>query len=119
MTQAFINQPQFSAWPFWVLNLTPEAANSDIDKAARDLTAKLQFGMAEAKSFSSPLGQHQRDEQLIRDARSTLQDPALRLLAEFWYFAADKPSDSPVEDTKTTLTDKDWAMDLGLSLWEE
>lgn len=119
MTQAFTKQPQFSAWPFWVLDLSPDATNADIDKAARDLTAKLQFGMAAAKKFISPLGELERDEHLIRDARSALQDPTLRLVAEFWYFSIEQTSEAATENEPQRLTNKDWAMDLGGLLWEE
>lgn len=85
MIPEFTENPLFSAWPFWVLELTPEALNSDVEKAARDILAKINFKMPSANEFQTPIGKSTRDEYLLREAKLTLQDPKLRLFAEFWF----------------------------------
>lgn len=85
MIPEFSEDPRYAAWPFWVLELTPAASASDIEKAARDISAKLKFGVAGVERFPLPLGDAMRDEYLVREAKALLQDPARRLQAEFWY----------------------------------
>ena len=85
MIQEYINQPHWSCWPFWVLELTPNATLQDIEKAARDLTNKIEFGFDLAKKFETPQGEFERDSYLIREAKAKLQNPEQRLQAEFWY----------------------------------
>lgn len=85
MIPEFSEDPRYAAWPFWMLELTPAASASDIEKAARDISAKLKFGVAGVERFALPLGDAVRDEYLVREAKALLQDPARRLQAEFWY----------------------------------
>lgn len=85
MIPEFSEDPRYAAWPFWVLELTPTASASEIEKAARDISAKLKFGVAGVERFALPLGDAVRDEYLVREAKALLQDPARRLQAEFWY----------------------------------
>lgn len=85
MNPVFTSNPLYSAWPFWVLELSPSASNSDIEKAAREIESKLQFQVPGADTFASPLGKQQRDSFALREAKNALQDPSRRVLAEFWY----------------------------------
>ena len=85
MIPEFSEDPRYGAWPFWVLELDPSASVADIEKAARDITAKLQFGMAGVERFEVPNATLIRDEFLVREAKAALQDPGRRLTAEFWY----------------------------------
>ncbi len=117
MIQEYTNQPQFSAWPFWVLELTPEAKNADIDKAARDISSKIQFGIEGADRFETPIGNKQRDDFLIREARSKLQDPAARLLAEFLYVDPTQSDNKP--DTGPKMSTEDFYQEFGIALWRE
>ncbi|PCK08044.1 MAG: hypothetical protein COA42_11150 [Alteromonadaceae bacterium] len=93
MIPEFTDNPLFSAWPFWVLELTPEAKNSEIEKAARDILAKINFKVPGADEFQTPIGKSTRDDYLLREAKSALQNPKVRLLAEFWFVS---PSDIQV-----------------------
>lgn len=85
MIPEFTSSPRYSCWPFWVLELNCEATASDIEKAARDLIAKIQLGVAGVEQFATPVGFRQRDQYLIREAKALLQNPETRLLGEFWY----------------------------------
>lgn len=85
MIPEFTEQVQFSAWPFWVLGINPEASSIEVAAAARDISTKLQFEIPGLEYFQTPLGRKIRDEFLVREAKSQLQDPQTRLIAEFWY----------------------------------
>jgi len=98
MTRVFTNSALDKAWPFWVLGVDPTASISDVEKAAQNIGAKLKLKVPSAEKFSSPAGQHERDEFLVREARAELQDPSSRLVAEFWYIS---PSTESAGDNKT------------------
>jgi|GEM_PF-1968157 len=91
MIPEFTEQAQFSAWPFWVLGINPEASSIEVAAAARDITTKLQFKIPEVEYFQTPVGRKTRDEFLVREAKSKLQDPQARLIAEFWYAELAEP----------------------------
>lgn len=114
MIQEYTENPLYFGWPFWVLDLMPSAKTSDIEKAARDLTAKIQLEVPNADTYKTPVGMRKRDDFLIREAKSTLQDPNSRLLAEFWYYPPDKGdgSQGSMEDYSVAF----WYDALGLSL---
>jgi len=117
MTPEFTNNPLYSCWPFWVLELTPEAHNTDIEKAAREITSKIEFEIANADKYNTPDGLKKRDEFLIREARSKLQNPAERLLAEYWYISPAVAHNSTTQPPPPSLSA--WYRDLGVNLWEE
>ena len=100
MTPVFTDSGLDNAWPFWVLGLDIHASNSDIEKAAQTLSAKLKLGAPGAALFDTPVGQRKRDEFLVREAKAALQNPDTRLLAEFWYLS---PNEKP--STGNTATD--------------
>lgn len=116
MIQEFINEPLNKAWPFWVLDLLPECSNQDINKAAQLISSKLTLGVPKAEFFDTPSGQKNRDEFLVREAKSILDDPAQRLLAEFWYVPPrnEQVEDSNEETTNESLTAKQWLKVLGI-----
>ncbi|HED33137.1 MAG TPA: hypothetical protein ENJ08_02820 [Gammaproteobacteria bacterium] len=121
MNPEYTNNPLYSGWPFWVLELTPDAQNSDIEKAARDISSKIQFEIPDANKYATPEGIKTRDEFLIREARSKLQDPRARLLAEYWYINpldqhSARHNDTP-QSTHSSLAD--WYRELGITLWVE
>ncbi len=85
MNPVSIDKQKYLAWPFWVLELSPMANNSDIEKAARDIESKIQFKVPDAEYYSTPSGLCKRDSYEIRDAKAALQDPNSRIVAEYWY----------------------------------
>ncbi len=122
MTPEYTNNPLYFCWPFWVLELTPGAKNTDIEKAAREISSKIQFEIPGANKYATPDGIKTRDAFLIREARSKLQDPKARLLAEYWYInPTTEQTRTPHNDTAKiappSLTD--WYQELGITLWAE
>jgi len=112
MTPAFSDNPALSAWPFWVLELTPAASLNDVNKAARELAGKLALKMAGATEFPTPGGIRQRDEFLVREAQAVLIDPERRLLAEFWYVP---PAVDTQENKKSQVTAGQWREHFGVA----
>ena len=113
MTQEFINNQLYAAWPFWVLELETSADNREIEKAYAKLSGAIKLQLPRAEFYNSPLGNHSRDEFLLRDARSLLINPETRILAEFWYIsptAKIKNSETISEETKTSIN---WKKLLG------
>jgi len=110
MIQAYINLPHWQCWPFWALELTPDASMSDIEKSVRDLNAKIQFGFEGAEKFKTPLGLFDRDEYLLRDAKAKLQNPEDRLKAEFWYIAPETviANQEKGADDNVIITESSW-----------
>ncbi|MFV8780845.1 hypothetical protein ACNKU7_00350 [Microbulbifer sp. SA54] len=112
MIPAFSKNPVLSAWPFWVLELTPSASLNDVNRAARELTGKLALQMAGAGEFTTPAGAFERDEFLIREAQAVLIDPERRLLAEFWYVPPTLPGE---EQEKPQVTAAQWRAYFGVA----
>lgn len=99
MIRAFSDDPRCNGWLFWVLELTPRCGTRDIERAAREINARLTMQLTGAEQFAIPGGGAVRDDYLVREARARLLDPATRLLCEFWYLspqadvaAADAPA---------------------------
>lgn len=114
MIPEFTDQPLYSAWPFWVLELTPEASAIDIERQARELVNKLKFKLPGVEYYLSPLGKKTRDEYLIREAKSKLQDPKDRLLAEFWH----SDLSTEIKTEAIAHTDNEVLAYMGLTFWE-
>lgn len=112
MTPAFSDNPVLSAWPFWVLELTPSASLSEVNRAARELAGKLALKMAGAAEYLTPDGVMQRDEFLIREAQAVLITPERRLLAEFWYVP---PTADKQDDKKKSVTASQWRNYFGVA----
>lgn len=85
MIPAFSDNPVGQCWPFWVLELTPSCSIQDIERAAREITARITLQVAGADGFCCPGGKARRDAYLVREARARLLNPQSRLLCEFWY----------------------------------
>jgi len=111
------DNPLLSSWPFWVLELTPTAENADIEKSARDIINKIQFQLPGSEYYRSPDGSQKRDEFLIREAKSKLQDPKTRLLAEYWYIDPLIEAENTQQQDKLSI--KDWYKEFGIQLWED
>lgn len=112
MIPAFFNDPLYSAWPFWVLELTPAASLQEVERAARELSAKLKLGLPAAASYRIPGQMLTRDEYLVREARAKLITPESRLICEFWYVAPDLVE---TREAAPSLTVDDWQKLLGNS----
>lgn len=113
MTQAFINSQAHSAWPFWVLELSPSAKNVDILKAANVISAKLELNSSGANKFITPDGIRTRDLFIVREAKAKLLDPASRLLAEFWYIEPTQDLEENRDHIKKTSDE--WAAVFGVN----
>jgi hypothetical protein len=85
MIQEFTNHPLYSCWPFWALELQPDADTRTIEKAYTKILGLLKLQIPDADKFATPVGPQIRDEFLLRDAKAILLDPEKRALAEFWY----------------------------------
>jgi hypothetical protein len=116
MTQEFSNSAFDNAWPFWALELPVTASTIDVEKAARDISAKLQLKVPGIEEFLTPSGKRRRDEFVVREAKSMLLNPELRLLAEFWYIPSDS-SESGVAESDIKKTVKEWQQILGVQFW--
>jgi len=115
MIQEFIDNPTYSAWPFWVLELSPTASVTEVEKSANELVGKIKFDVKQALSFKAPEGFYPRDEFLIREAKTILQDPVKRTLAEFWYVEPNLNNNQMKSESNAS----DWLSYFGVNLWEE
>ncbi len=70
--------------PFLVLELVPEARRGEIERQGARLLAMLAAGLAEAGTYSTPLGSRKRTVEMVREALAELRDPARRLIHEWW-----------------------------------
>lgn len=80
---------------FHVLGLTPAASRQDIEREGQKILGMLALGLAAARTYATPVGPGQRDEDLVRRAMATLRDPDRRLEEELW--ARLSPSDPSAE----------------------
>ena len=70
--------------PFLVLELAPEAKRGEMERQGARLLAMLAAGLAEAGTYSTPLGPRERTAEMVREALAELRDPARRLIHEWW-----------------------------------
>jgi hypothetical protein len=70
--------------PFYVLGLRPSATVVETEREAQKLLAMLQLELAEARTYRTPLGTHDRDADKVRRAVAELRDPARRVVHEIW-----------------------------------
>jgi hypothetical protein len=82
-----------AAWrgnPFFLLEVSPQASRTEVERAGQRLIALLAVGSASAARYHTPLGEATRDADAVRQALATLRDPDERAIAELW--AAVAPS---------------------------
>jgi hypothetical protein len=70
--------------PFFVLELAPECARAEVERAGQRLLAMLELGLAGSERYRTPFGEGRRDGAKVREAMAELRDPQRRLLHELW-----------------------------------
>jgi hypothetical protein len=70
--------------PFLVLELDPSAGVVEMERQGQKLLSMLAAGIAEAKTYSTPLGPSPRSAELVRMAMAELRDPERRFVHEWW-----------------------------------
>jgi hypothetical protein len=75
---------RFADNPFYVLGLRPDASAIQVEREAQKLLGMLQLDLADARSYRTPLGTHERDADKVRHAVAELRDPARRSVHELW-----------------------------------
>lgn len=65
-----------------------------VEREAQKLLGMLALDLADARTYRTPLGIHERDADKVRQAAAELRDPARRLVHELW---AELAPDSVVE----------------------
>ena len=92
--------------PFYVLELSHDAAPGEIERQGRKLLGLFEVGSTKAGTYTCPLGTFERDETMVREAMAALRDPRRRAkescLVSLLAGAGEEPSvrelDSPLED---------------------
>jgi hypothetical protein len=75
---------RFADNPFYVLGLRPDASAIEIERQGQKLLGMLQLELADARTYRTPLGTHDRDADKVRHAVAELRDPARRTVHELW-----------------------------------
>lgn len=70
--------------PFYILGLSPECSRIEIEREGQKLLGMLQVGLSAARTYTSPLGRHERTAEQVREAMAELRDPDKRLSHELW-----------------------------------
>ena len=81
--------------PFYVLAIGVDAPRGDVERAGQKWLAMLEVGMAAARAYTSPLGQHERTADKVRQALAELREPERRLAHELWATLPAAPVDPP------------------------
>lgn len=77
--------------PFFVLELAPECARPEVERAAHKLLGLLAIGAASAKTYPTPFGPRPRTEELVRASAAALRDPTQRIVHELWALLGTTP----------------------------
>lgn len=70
--------------PFYVLGLRPTCARAEVEREGQKLLGMLELGLAGSDRYRSPLGEHRRGPEHVREAMAELRDPDRRLVHELW-----------------------------------
>ena len=70
--------------PFFVLALPITATRMEVERTGQKLLAQLAIGAKSAKTYETPFGRFERDENAVRAALAALRDPEQRVLHELW-----------------------------------
>jgi hypothetical protein len=70
--------------PFFVLDVSPQASRTEVERAGQKLLGLLTLGAAGADRYDTPFGPATRDADAVRRALATLRDPNERVIQELW-----------------------------------
>jgi hypothetical protein len=70
--------------PFYVLGLAVDCSRAEIEREGQKLLGMLALDLAAALTYRSPLGEHPRTAEAVREAMAELRDPERRLMHEMW-----------------------------------
>ena len=70
--------------PFFVLDVSPQASRTEVERAGQKLLGLLALGAAGADRYDTPFGPATRDADSVRRALATLRDPNERVIQELW-----------------------------------
>jgi hypothetical protein len=70
--------------PFFVLDVSPQASRTEVERAGQKLLGLLALGAAGADRYDTPFGPAARDADAVRRALATLRDPNERVIQELW-----------------------------------
>lgn len=70
--------------PFYVLGLSPECSRLEVERQGQKLLGMLEVGLSAARTYATPLGEHERTVDKVRAAMAELRDPERRLHHELW-----------------------------------
>jgi hypothetical protein len=70
--------------PFFVLDVSPQASRTEVERAGQKLLGVLALGAAGAAHYDTPFGPATRDADAVRRALATLRDPNERVIHELW-----------------------------------
>ena len=70
--------------PFHVLGLPVTCTRAEAEREGQKLLGMLSLGLAQAASYTTPLGVRPRTDELVRWAMAELRDPQARLDHELW-----------------------------------
>lgn len=107
--------------PFYVLGLRPDCARAEIEREGQKLIGMLELELSAAATYRSPIGEHRRTPELVREAMAELRDPNRRLLHELWATlepAVSAPSSASAdEDDEANLAPFPALRALGFGDW--
>ncbi|MFV8753320.1 hypothetical protein ACNOYE_22455 [Nannocystaceae bacterium ST9] len=96
---------RFADNPFHVLGLRPDCGRAEVEREGQKLLAMLELGLSAARRYNSPLGEHERSAEQVREAMAELRDPERRLIHELWAGLAPTPADAPTDAASSAATD--------------
>ena len=67
-------------------------ATAEIERQGERLLAELAAGLAGARRYRTPFGEHERTPELVRASVAELRDPARRLRHEWWARGMSEPA---------------------------
>jgi len=79
-----MDAPHVTQNPFYVLELGLQCGAVEVERQGKKLLGMLELGLAQARTYPTPLGPQPRDASLVRHAMSELREPNKRLAHEVW-----------------------------------
>jgi curved DNA-binding protein CbpA len=70
--------------PFFVLDVSPQASRTEVERAGQKLLGLLALGATGADRYDTPFGPATRDADAVRRALALLRDPNERVIQELW-----------------------------------